>query len=84
LIVAALCALWLWYLYAAEARLFWTLAVSSMLVLLASGFLRNGYVPWASLWAIAAITEAFSVRHADQLPNDGAPLVINNRIAAIS
>src|SRR4029077_5051753 len=47
----ALCALAvLWWRYAAgkEQRLFWTLAMSNTFVLLASGYLRNGYIPWIS------------------------------------
>jgi hypothetical protein len=63
-ILVALAVLWLRFLFAKEERLFWTLAVSSTLVLLASGFLRNGYVPWVSLWAVAAIAEGFSARYA--------------------
>lgn len=61
-VLLALCVLWLRYVFAREERLFWTLAISGTLVLLASGFLRNGYVPWVSLWAVAAIAEAFVVR----------------------
>jgi hypothetical protein len=59
-ILVALALLWLRYVFSQHERLFWTLAVSGTLVLLASGFLRNGYVPWVSLWAVAAIAEAFS------------------------
>ena len=81
-VVVALSVLWLRYILGREERLFWTLAVSSTLVLLASGFLRNGYVPWASLWAVAAIAEAFSARHADQLPN-GAPPAFNRRTVEV-
>jgi len=62
LAVSLLAVLWLRYLFGREERLFWTLAMSNTVVLLASGFLRNGYVPWASLWVVAAIVEAFAVR----------------------
>jgi hypothetical protein len=58
-ILIALSVLWLRFVLGREQRLFWTLAVSATLVLLASGVLRNGYVPWASLWIVAAIAEAF-------------------------
>lgn len=61
-IVCSLAVLWFRYVFGHKPRLFWTLAVSSTFVLLASGFLRNGYVPWASLWAVAAIVEAFAIR----------------------
>ena len=64
--LVALTALWLLYILGKENRLFWTLAVSSTLVLLASGFLRNGYIPWASIWTVAAITEAFAARSVAQ------------------
>lgn len=58
--LAALALLWFRHLSGREPRLFWTLATSSTLVLLASGFLRNGYIPWASLWVVAAIVETFA------------------------
>jgi hypothetical protein len=60
MILGLLIVLWTRYLTGRESRLFWTLAISSTLVLLAGGFLRNGYVPWASLWAVAAVVEAFT------------------------
>jgi len=69
--VTALSLLWLRYVSGKEDRLFWTLAVSSALVLLASGFLRNGYVPWLSLWSVAAILEAFVLRQALDRSEDG-------------
>jgi hypothetical protein len=56
--------LWLRYVLGYEPRLFWTLSVSATLVLLASGYLRNGYIPWVSLWMVAAMVEAFSARTA--------------------
>jgi len=78
-ILLALTVLWLRYVLAREERLFWTLAVSSTLVLLASGFLRNGYVPWVSLWAVAAIAEAFSPRYAAASSVDRAEATLNRR-----
>lgn len=60
--LCALVVLWLRYLLGRETRLFWTLAVSNLVVLLGAGVLRNGYVPWVSLWAVAAIVEAFRDR----------------------
>jgi hypothetical protein len=59
-VLVALAVVWLRFVLGREQRLFWTLAVSATLVLLASGFLRNGYVPWASLWTVTAIAEAFA------------------------
>jgi hypothetical protein len=61
-ILVALSILWWRFVLGRERRLFWTLGVSATLVLLASGVLRNGYVPWASLWTVAAIAEAFAER----------------------
>lgn len=58
--LVALTVLWLRYLSGREPRLFWVLATSSTIVLLASGYLRNGYVPWASVWMVIAIVEAFA------------------------
>jgi Glycosyltransferase family 87 len=51
---------WLRFLIRRETRLFWTLAVVNTLVLLAGGQFHNNYVPWASIWIVAAILEAFS------------------------
>jgi hypothetical protein len=65
-VVVGLVALWLRFVLGHEQRLFWTLAVSATLVLLASGYLRNGYIPWISLWMVAAIVEAFSDRYSPQ------------------
>lgn len=53
-------AVWRRYLLERETRLFWTLAVSSILPLIATGYLANNYIPWASLWVVAAIVEAFA------------------------
>ncbi|HEY3776592.1 MAG TPA: hypothetical protein VGL35_00895 [Rhizomicrobium sp.] len=52
--------LWWRFLCGKEPRLFWTLAMSAALILFASGYLRNGYIPWISLWAVAAGVEAFA------------------------
>lgn len=71
--------LWLRYVFAREGRLFWALAVSGALVLLASGFLRNGYVPWVSLWAVTAIAEAFAARYAGSPVPECDPRTINRR-----
>ncbi len=71
--VCVLTALWLRYLLGKETRLFWTLAMSSTVVLLASGYLANNYIPWASLWAVAAIVEAFADRRAPELSLIAAP-----------
>jgi hypothetical protein len=62
--VCVLAVLWLRYLAGKEQRLFWTLAVSNTVVLLASGYLRNGYIPWISLWMVTAIAEAFAIQTA--------------------
>jgi hypothetical protein len=75
----ALAVLWLRYLLGRETRLFWTLAVSNLVVLLAAGFLRNGYVPWVSLWLVAAIVEAFRDRGQVSSPRAGAAAVASER-----
>lgn len=80
-VLVALNVLWLRYVLGREQRLFWTLGVSSTLVLLASGFLRNGYVPWASLWTVAAIAEAFSARYAGGQPAECGSPALNRRTA---
>jgi hypothetical protein len=87
---AAICiiaALWLRYLAGREQRPFWTLAVSNILILLASGYLRNGYIPWVSLWMVTAIAEAFAgrsrVQGAQVLDWEFAnPLAVNSKTAA--
>lgn len=71
--LGGLAALWLRHVSGKEPRLFWTLAMSATLVLIASGFLRNGYIPWASLWVIAAIVEAFALEASSGMPGRNAP-----------
>ena len=71
--------LWLRYLLGRETRLFWTLAVSNLVVLLAAGFLRNGYVPWVSLWLVAAIVEAFRDRSLVSSPRAEFAAVVSER-----
>ena len=78
--LVALNLLWLRYVLGREQRLFWTLAVSATLVLLASGYLRNGYIPWVSLWMVAAMVEAFSARTAATGALD-TPIFLNRRTA---
>jgi hypothetical protein len=75
----ALAVLWLRYLLGRETRLFWTLAVSNLVVLLAAGVLRNGYVPWVSLWVVAAIVEAFRDRSLVFSRRAEAPVVASER-----
>ena len=52
--------LWFRFLTGRETRLFWTLAVMNTLLLLTGGVFHNKYVPWASVWLIGAIVEAFA------------------------
>ncbi len=67
LTAARLCALvaigllWLRYITRREQRLFWTLAMVNTLLLAIGGVLHNNYVPWASIWIVAAIVESFSL-----------------------
>jgi hypothetical protein len=58
LLLVAIAAVWLDFLLL-RARLFWTLAVSNTLLLLAGATFSNNYVPWASIWIVVAIVEAF-------------------------
>jgi hypothetical protein len=51
---------WVRLLSGQETRLFWTLAVVNTLLLLMGGVFHNNYMPWASIWVIAAIVEAFA------------------------
>jgi hypothetical protein len=54
-------ALWVGLLSGRETRLFWVLAVVNTLLLLMGGVFHNNYVPWASIWVIAATVEAFAL-----------------------
>lgn len=62
LLLVAIAAVWLYFLVH-RRRLFWTLAVSNTLLLLAGATFSNNYVPWASIWIVVAIVEAFSQEH---------------------
>jgi hypothetical protein len=59
--LAVVVAVWARWLSGQETRLFWTLAVVNTVLLLTGGVFHNNYVPWASIWVIAAIVEAFAV-----------------------
>ena len=59
--LVAIGVLWLRYITGREQRLFWTLAIANALLLGAGGLLHNNYVPWASIWIVAAIIESFSL-----------------------
>jgi cell division protein FtsW (lipid II flippase) len=60
-LLVAIAAVW-FDLLLRRGRLFWTLAVSNTLLLLAGATFSNNYVPWASIWIVVAIVEAFSPR----------------------
>jgi hypothetical protein len=51
---------WWRFLSGREPRLFWTLAVVNSLLLLTGAGFHNNYIPWASIWVVAAVVEAFS------------------------
>ncbi len=72
--LAAIAVVWLRYLTGRDDRLFWTLAITNVLLLLGSGFLRNGYVPWASVWIVTAIVEAFVAGPPATVPAAPRPL----------
>lgn len=50
--------LWLAHLAGNQRRLFWTLATLHAILLLTPGVFHNNYVPWASIWVIAALVES--------------------------
>ncbi len=60
--VAGLVAIaWIWvrYLRGREPSLFRTLALVALTALATSGAFHNNYVPWASIWLVAALVELF-------------------------
>jgi hypothetical protein len=61
ILLVAIAAVWLDFFWRRE-RLFWCLAVSNTLLLLAGASFSNNYVPWASIWIVVAIVEAFAQR----------------------
>jgi hypothetical protein len=50
--------LWFRFLSRRETRLFATLALANTILLLAGGVFHNNYLPWASIWIVAAIIES--------------------------
>jgi hypothetical protein len=62
LAVSVIALLWLRFVFHREQRLFWTLATANTVLLLASGYLANNYIPWVSLWIVAAFVEMFAIR----------------------
>ena len=68
----AAAALWMRLLSGREPRLFWTLAMVNVLLLLTGGVFHNNYVPWASIWVVAAIIEAFTLGHNTDSRSDDA------------
>jgi len=67
-VVAPAAALWLWWRLwrGEETRLFFTVALVNILLLLTGPQLHNNYLPWASVWVVAAILEDSVAR--DQSP----------------
>ena len=59
-VLGAVAWLWIRFLAGRELRLFWTLAMTSTLVLLAGNAFHNNYIPWASIWVVLAVVEAAS------------------------
>ena len=57
--LAAIAALWARYLLGREPSLFRVLALVALLALVTSAAFHNNYVPWASIWVIAALVERF-------------------------
>ena len=58
--LGAFAVLWHRYLTGREERLFWTLAVANTLLIGTGGVFHNNYVPWASIWVVAAVIERYS------------------------
>jgi hypothetical protein len=56
--LVGMAALWLAYLAGRETRLFWTLATLHAILLLTPGAFHNNYVPWVSIWVVAALVES--------------------------
>ncbi len=57
--LAAIVALWARYLLRREPSLFRVLALVALLALVTSAAFHNNYVPWASIWIVAALVERF-------------------------
>jgi hypothetical protein len=55
--LAGVAVLWLRYFQGSDTRLFWTLAIINICVLLAGGAFHNNHVPWALIWIVAALVE---------------------------
>ncbi len=74
LALGALGVLWYRYLTGREERLFWTLAVANTLLIGTGGVFHNNYVPWASIWVVAAVAERYS---AARVPTACASVALN-------
>ena len=57
--LAAIVFVWGRYLAGREPSLLRTLALVALLALVTSGAFHNNYVPWASIWIVAALAERF-------------------------
>jgi hypothetical protein len=57
--LAAIAWVWLRHLSGREPSLFRTLALVALLALVSSATFHNNYVPWASIWIVAALVERF-------------------------
>ena len=60
LLLAGLAVVWIRFLLRRDDRLFWCLAMSNTLLLLAGATFSNNYVPWASIWIVISVVEAFA------------------------
>jgi hypothetical protein len=56
--------IWLWtrFLIGVETRCFWTLATVNVLLLFTGSVFHNNYLPWASIWIVAALVEKVTPR----------------------
>jgi Glycosyltransferase family 87 len=75
--LAGIATLWVRFLSRRENRLFWTLAMVNMLLLLSAGSFHDNYLTWASIWIFAAVVEAFAIvkaRQEHELPADDSSL----------
>ena len=59
---AGIITLWFRFLAGHETRLFWTLAVVNLLVILVAPVFHTNYLPWTSIWIVAALVEGTPIR----------------------
>jgi hypothetical protein len=66
--LVAIAFVWARWLTGREPSLFRTLALVALLALVTSATLHNNYIPWASVWIVAALVERFGPPSAARAP----------------